>query len=469
MLAKKIALNTIISVAGRVLSTGLALVSIGLLTRSLSRADWGEYSIMLTFGGIFAVLADLGLYQYLVREISREGADEREIASQVFSFRLAASLLIFGAAPLVSLAFPYSAQARWGIVIGMAGFWFLSGAQVLMGVFQKHLRMEKVALAELAGRLIQLGLIWLAIELQLGFYAIVATFVLSAAINFLLVWLMARWRVGLHLSFDWPYWQKIFSVSYPLAISGVLTMIYFSTDSLILSIFWPAETVGAYRLPYKILESLIFFPAMFVGLIMPVLSKTAFNDRAKFKQVFQKANDILVMLALPLVAGTFFVSPQIVDLLGGGNYPEAAVILNLLMLAVGVIFFGSLFSFGLIALEGQKKLLRISAWGAIFNLAANFILIPKFSYWAAAATTVLTELLVTILMLAAIKKISQFRPSFSVLNRVLLALLPMAAFLFYFQQSNFVFLISGGGLIYLAALYLTGAISLGEIKELIKK
>ncbi|KKS65979.1 MAG: Polysaccharide biosynthesis protein, partial [Parcubacteria group bacterium GW2011_GWC2_42_6] len=170
-----------------------------------------------------------------------------------------------------------------------------------------------------------------------------------------------------------------------------------------------------------------------------------------------------------LVVGTFFVSPQIVDLLGGGNYPEAAVILNLLMLAVGVIFFGSLFSFGLIALEGQKKLLRISAWGAIFNLAANFILIPKFSYWAAAATTVLTELLVTILMLAAIKKISQFRPSFSVLNRVLLALLPMAAFLFYFQQSNFVFLISGGGLIYLAALYLTGAISLGEIKELIKK
>jgi O-antigen/teichoic acid export membrane protein len=139
------------------------------------------------------------------------------------------------------------------------------------------------------------------------------------------------------------------------------------------------------------------------------------------------------------------------------------------MLAVGVIFFGSLFSFGLIALEGQKKLLRISAWGAVFNLAVNFILIPKFSYWAAAATTVLTELLVTVLMLAAIRKISQFRPSFLIFYKAFLAVLPMVAFLFYCRQLNFIFLISAGGLIYLAALYLTGAVTIKEIKELIKR
>ena len=81
MLARKIALNAILSAATRVFGTLLALVTIGLITRYLTKTEWGEYSIVLTFGAIFSVLADGGLYQLLVRDISREGADEKKIAS----------------------------------------------------------------------------------------------------------------------------------------------------------------------------------------------------------------------------------------------------------------------------------------------------------------------------------------------------------------------------------------------------
>jgi len=469
MLAKKIAFNTVISVAARVLSTAIALVSIGLLTRYLSRDAWGEYSIVITFGGVFAVLAEWGLYQLAIREISKEGADQKKIVGNLFTMRLIISLFVFSAAPIIALSFPYSGRAQLGILVGMAGFWLLSGAQVLMGVFQKYLRMDKASLADVIGRLVQLGLVILFIRLQFGFLWLVAAMSVSALINFLLVFWFARQYVHFSLSFDLSFWRRSFWQSFPLAVANILVMIYFSTDSLFLSVFKPASDVGIYRLPYKMLESLIFFPAMFVGLVMPLLSGEAGRDRTRFKNIFQRSFDVLSVFALPLVAGTIVLSPAIINLLGGGRYGESVAVLNILIVAVGVIFFSTLFSFSLIAMEKQKSLLWISGAGALFNIALNLIFIPRFSYYAAAVTTVLTEALVAVLMLAVIWRFLNFLPSFSRSTKNFLAALVMAAVLWRLQFLNLFLLLALGAIIYFGFLYLIKGISRQEIALLVKR
>lgn len=469
MLARKIALNTIISGAARVIGTLLALVAIGLTTRYLTKTEWGEYSIMLTFGSIFAVLADGGFYQLLVREISRPGADEARVVSNIFTMRLFISFFIFALAPLVSIFFPYSTQTCWGIAVGMAGFWFLSGSQVFMGIFQKYLRMDRAAIAELVGRLVQLVLIWLFIRWQLGFLWIVATLTIGGLANFVLVYLMARKHLRIAWSFDFDFWRESLKQSYPLAISGILVMIYFSFGSLILSVFRPVADVGIYRLAYKVLESLIFFPSMFVGLIMPILSSAALDDRARFKNILQKGYDVLMIFALPLVLGTPFVAGQIIKLLGGGLYPESIPVLNILIVAVGIIFFGTLFSFGLIALGRQKSLLWISAAGAVINLLLNFILIPRYSYTAAAIITVGTELLVTLLMAAAIWRTIHYLPGSRVALKSLLAALVMASSLWFIGSHNLLILLAVAAVVYFGVLYLVKGISVSEVRALIKK
>ncbi len=469
MLVRKIAFNTIVSALARIIGTALALVTIALATRYFTKTEWGEYSLVLTFGGIFAVLAEWGLYQLMVREISKEGADEEKIVSNLFTLRLIISLFIFVLAPLISLLFPYSNQARQAILIGMSGFWLLSGAQVLMGVFQKYLRMDKVSLAEVAGRAIQLGLIFLFIKLNLGLLWIVFSLALSSLVNFLLIFWFARQHVRVRLAFDMDFWRKSFIQSFPLAVSNILIMIYFSTDSLFLSVFKPVTEVGIYRLPYKILESLIFFPAMFVGLIMPLLSRFANSDWPRFKDVFQRAFDVLIIFTIPLVAGTLVLSPTIIDLLGGGRYPESAGVLNILIVAVGAIFFSTLFSFALIAAEKQKTLLKISAAGAVVNVILNLVLIPRYSYVAAALTTVFTEALVAFLMMAAIYRFLRWRPSLGAVFKSLLAAGAMAAILWSLNFLNLFVLLVLALLIYFGLLYLVGGFSSRDISELIKK
>ena len=469
MLAKKIAVNTIISAGARVAGTLLALLTIGLITRYLTKTEWGEYSIILTFGGIGAVLADMGLYQLMVREISKPDSDEGRVARNIFTLRLISGFFIFAAASLASLLFPYSGQARLGIAVGMIGFWFLANSQVLMGLFQKYLQMDKVAMAELIGRVVQLSLTWVLIQLGYSFLFLVSALSISGLANFLLIFWWARKYCRLRLEFDWSYWKNILSQSYPLAIASVLVMIYFSSDSLFLSALKPAADVGIYRLSYKILESLIFFPAMFVGLIMPLLSNSAKSDPAKFKTIFQHGSDILMIFAIPLVLGTFILSPAIINLLGGGKYSESAPIFNILIAAVGIIFFGTLFSYVLIALEKQKSLLWISAVGAVFNVVANLIFIPRYSYYAAAATTVLTETLVAILMAAAIYRFFHWLPSFKIVLKCLLASLAMVAVLWLLSGYNLGILFVVALAVYFSALYLMRGFSKAAILDLIKR
>lgn len=469
MVARKIALNTIISAGFRIVGTLIALVIIGLITRHLSRSEWGEYSIVLTFGGIFAVLADWGFYQLMVREISKPGADEKKIASNIFTLKLLSSFFVFALAPLIGLLFPYSEQTKLAILFGMLGFWALSGSQVLMGVFQKYLRMDRAGVAELSGRIVQLAMVYLFIKFDLGLLWFVGALVASSIVNSLVVLRLARKYVAVGLAFDFTFWKKSLIQSLPLAVANILVMIYFSTDSLFLSVFKPAADVGVYRLSYKVLESLIFFPSMFVGLVMPLLSKSASHDWPRFKKIFRRSFDALAIFAAPLIGGTFVFSPLIIEILGGGNYPESVPLLNILIVAVGIIFFGTLFSFSLIAIEKQRSLLWISGVGAIFNVTLNIIFIPRYSYWAAAATTVLTEFLVTILMLAVLWRVLRFGPSGLVLIKsVLAAALATAVGMFLKSQNAFV-LIALMVAVYFGFLYLIRGFSAADVFALARK
>lgn len=303
MLAKKIAYNTIISVLAKVLGTAMALVIIGLITRYLGQNGFGEYSTILAFLYIFSILADLGLYSIALREVSKQGADETQIVSQAFSFRFWSGLLIFGIGAGIVWFLPYSLQVKIGVGIAALGFWLLSNIQILMTVFQKYLKMEKAALAELVGRAVQLGLVAFFIWKKLSFLSIILTVSLSAAANFFFIYLFVQKYVPVKIKWSPSYWKKMLRESYPLAVSAVFVMIYFKLDTIMLSLMKPAGDVGIYGLAYKILESLIFFPALFVGLIMPLLSKYAQLNQDEFKRVAQKGLEVLLIFAVPLAIG----------------------------------------------------------------------------------------------------------------------------------------------------------------------
>ena len=129
---------------------------------------------------------------------------------------------------------------------------------------------------------------------------------------------------------------------------------------------------------------------------------------------------------------------------------------KILIIAAGIIFLGVLFSNMIISLKKQKSLTYIYGLGVIINLIANFILIPKYSYYGAAWTTLLTELVVTALMLVALSKILDKLPSFKLVFRYLLAGLMMVMVFYFLSNWPLFVLIILSTLIYFGFLYLIG-------------
>lgn len=475
-IVKKIAYNTLFSTGARLIGVALSLIGIGFITRYLGQEGFGSYSLILVFVSVFDVLADLGLYTLMTREISKSDVDEKKIASNIFTIRIF-TLLIFLTIAVVSVwFFPYPLKIKIGVAIMSLSCFFLSACQVLMGIFQKYLRTDKPSIAEVLGRFIQLLLIIFVIYLDLGFLSILIVSFFSSGMIFLLSFIFSRKYIIISFAFDFSYWKKIIKEAIPIAISIVLTLIYFKIDSIFLSLgfinrFSPnlLSDVGIYGIAYKVLEGLIFFPAMFVGLMMPLLSSSAVSNKEQFKVFFQKAFDVLIIFIVPLIIGILILALPIVKLIGGNNFIESAPVLRILSFAIGLIFLGNLFGNSIIILSKQK----IGAWiylgGMIFNIATNLIFIPKYRYLGAAGTTVATEFLVTLLMIFLIYKTIHYFPSFKIVFKALISGIAMGVFIWFFREWN-LFLLAGLGVaIYFGVLYFIKGIKKEEIALLIGK
>jgi O-antigen/teichoic acid export membrane protein len=475
-IVKKIAYNTFISTGARIIGVALSLIGIGFITRYLGQEGFGSYSLILVFVSIFDVLADFGLYSLMTREISKPGADEKKVASNIFTIRIF-TLLIFLAIAIVSVwFFPYPLKIKTGVAVMSLSCFFLSACQVLMGIFQKNLRTDKPSIAEILGRFFQLLLVVFVVHFDLGFLFVLIASLFSSILIFLMSFIFSRKYIIVSFAFDFFYWKKIIREAIPIAISVILTLVYFKIDSIFLSLNFinrfspsPLSDVGIYGIAYKVLEGLIFFPAMFVGLIMPLLSGSAASDKEQFKKIFQKTLNVLIIFIVPLVVGVLILAMPIVKLIGGNNFIESAPVLRILSFAVGLIFLGSLFGNSIIALNRQK----VGAWiyfgGMIFNIVTNLIFIPKYRYLGAAGTTVATEFLVTFLMMVLIYKTIHYFPSFKIIFKVLIGGIAMGVFIWFFRGWNLFLLVGLGIAIYFGVLYFIKGIRKEEIALLIKK
>ncbi|HAV11200.1 MAG TPA: hypothetical protein DCX32_01520 [Candidatus Moranbacteria bacterium] len=466
-IARKIAYNVVFVAASKVLSTVLALVGIGFITRYLGKEGFGDYSIVLAFFAFFGAIADLGLYSITTRNISREGADEEKIIGNVLALRICASLGVLLLSPLIAYFLPYSFEVKLGIVLAAFAFVFSSTYSVLNGVFQKNIAMDKVAVVEFLGKIIQVGTIVIAVQKDLGFIAILFSLLFYMIFNLVFVLVLVRKYVSIKLRFDFKYWRKFLEESLPMGISVIVTFLYFKLDTILLSILKDSSQVGIYNAAYKVIENFTFFPAMIIGLVLPLMARNIFTDRKRFEYVSNETFKVFVLLIVPLVIGTLFLSDQVIGLIAGSDFAESAGVLRILIFALAFIFFGNFFNNILIAGNLQKKLMLVLSISAIFNISANSVLIPMFSYSGAAFVSVFTELMVVGLTFYLTKKYIGYTPKLQGLSGILVSGSAMALFLFIFSSINFFLLALGSTAVYFIFLFLTKTVTVGEIFSIV--
>ncbi len=464
ILAQKIAYNVIFNTVAKIASTILALISIGFITRYLGRSGFGDYATVLAFFSFFSAFFDLGLYSVATREISRKNANEKRIIGNVFALRLTSSLIVLIVAPILIIFLPYSNEVKNGILLISVAYIMASSYMVLNGVFQKNLRMDKVATTEFFGKVLQVGFIILAVKNNWGFTAIISSLLINMFFAFAVIVFLSRKYVEFRPIFDIDYWKKFLEMSFPMGASAIVTFLYFKMDTILLSILKGSEAVGIYNMAYKILENITFFPAMIIGLVLPLFSKYIFDDKKQFYRIANKTSKVFFLLVIPLVVGVMFLAEDIIRIIGGSDFLVSANVLRVLVIALAFIFFGNFFNNILLSANLQKILMKILTVCAVFNITLNLLLIPRYSYFGAAFISLATEALVVVLTMYFSFKLVDYKVSIKGWGRMILSGLVMAVFLFVMQDKGFFFLVFGSVFMYMIFLWITKAISIDELK-----
>lgn len=469
-LARKLAYNIVFNSALKVTSTVvLSLLLVRLITGYLGQEGFGKYATVLAFFSFFSAISDLGLGPVTAREIAKEGADEKRILGNVAGLRLVSSALLITLAPLVVFFFDYPEEVKWGIIIVACASLFSSFSLVMNGIFQKRIAMDRVALVEFIGKLIQVGLIASIVKFDLGFFPIVLSVLVALAFNALTVYTISRRFVRFSPRFEMDFWKTFLKESLPMGATAVITFAYFKTDTILLSLMQSSADVGIYNVAYKIIENLVFFPALLAGLILPLLARYFVSNREKFQEIAHKTFKVFLIIVLPVVLGTMFLATDIVRILSGPAFDASAPVLRILALSLACIFFGHYFNMLLIVGHAQKKLMQALLFVAVFNITLNLFLVNRYSYFGAATAALLTEFLVVLLTGTLVCRNFGFFPKFSGIWKVFFSAVGMGIALFLLMPAPFI--VSGGVsvAVYLFLLWVTRAVSSEEIASLFSK
>src|SRR3989344_1394371 len=463
----KVSYNMGIATLSRGLIGFLSLIIVGILTRVLGPDGFGRYSTIFGYLYIFTAVADTGLYTIMIREISRisDKKEEQKIASKIFTLRLILAGAVLIIANALVFTMPYDMQVKLGVLV--ASIFSLGSllVQVLVAIFQKYLRLYWVSIFDIVSRLVQLAIILVMVKLNASLIEFVLAVAISEIIHFVLIFIFSQKLVKIKLTIDLGYFKETLKTAIPIAISLVLVLIYFKLDTVLLSIMKPAHDVGVYSAAYKVLEMAIFLPAIYIGLIMPGLSRNAIKNTLEFLRIFRDAFNIISIFAFYFLVYVFLMSDWIIYFIGGDNFSSASHVLKILSLAMFLIFFGNLGGNAIIALNRQKKAMFIYLVGAVANVFLNIILIPKYSYFATAGVTLLTEALIIYGMYWLLRKELRSVIGKSVFSKCLLAAL-IAGIVTMPLLDSFI-LASLMSLAYFPLLVILGVFKIQDLKKII--
>ena len=465
-LGRRVAVNTAAQIAGRAVILGLAAVSIAIITRYLGPTQYGRYALALSYIGLFGVLADVGIFTIVVREISKRPQDTTRLVGNAMTLRAVVSFVVVIIALLVSLLLPYTPQVREAILIAAVPFVLGLLSTSIVAVFQAQLRMERSVIADVVGRAAALLAVGIVILADWGFYAVVASAAVGAAVVLVLDVILVRPLAPIRLVADPSVWKMLVLAALPLGLALTLNEIYLRADTLIISLYRTDREVGLYGLAWRIYELVALFPVVIMSSVFPLLSRYVETDESKARRLLQAASDVFWAIGLPLAAGGVVLAPGIIALAGGSGFEGSVEPLRLLLPAGALAYVNMLFGYALIAKNRQRDALWLNVVGLVLNLALNFALVPSHGIVAAAAVTLGCEVVILGGSWLLMRQHYRFFPSLLGAGKALVAALVMAGVLWPLRHGPVIPLVALGAVIYGAVLFAVGGVDRDLIARL---
>jgi len=441
----------------------IGFIAIVYIARVLSVGGFGLINYGLAFISYALLFANPGLTIIGAREVAK-APNELRFIEETLTLRLVLAILIFLIFLLGTRFIPGDSITRNIIVIyALALFPF---AVLLEFVFQGREEMGCIG----AGRVIQyfvyLVILLLFLNQARDVMVVPAAFVIGYVVSavFLFAVFISRYR-SFKFRFSISKWRTILGASIPVGLAVIFNQVTISLPPIVLGIFKTNYEVGIFSAGYKIVFMLLIIERVFYYVFFPILSKQYKENPEKLIGSFNFLTRFLFMLTIPLALGGLILATPITELIYGSEFLGAVNVLRILLLYFMIVPVNTIFGYGLIAIDQEKKFFKIITITALISAVLIIILGIRFSVYGAALALLVSESISIVLMKGALMKKVRFG-SAEYLVKPLFAALLMTGFLYILRGWHVILLIIFGIFIYAIVLYMIKGFVMQDLKNI---
>ncbi|MCL2504007.1 MAG: flippase [Coriobacteriia bacterium] len=428
------ALSRSVSLVGARVSTWvLAFIMTVIMPRYLGADGFGRFYTALSLTGVMSILVEFGLDSLVAREVARrkEEAGRYLLGAGIIKVVLwVVASIILG---IVVRVIGYPAETQIATLILAISVLFTAIATLLIAILQANDRMRWIAVSTMLEKIIYVVFGVAVLVMGKGVIAIaVVTLVSLVAATVLDFWWFSRLSEGnsLRLGSKSVDVKELFIRALPFFSVLFFGAIYFRLDVVFLSLLASEKAVGIYGAAYRLFQTTYILPEAFLFSFFPLFSRLSPSKGGGLEVAAQKSFDILMLIGLPLAAGTCVLSRELIGTLyGAKEYADSIMIMQVLAVAIALMYANGVFVQLLIATDRQKRLAVTAGVAAALNVASNLVLISVFGALGAAMATVLTELLVIVMNFSFLPPELRRRLRFGATVRIALSAAAMAGVL----------------------------------------
>jgi O-antigen/teichoic acid export membrane protein len=371
------------------------LTLVVLMTKTLSTSDFGAYSIISTIGAFGVFLCGLNLSAFVFRSVP--GLDEdaqRGILKTTLLFEVGLTVAILlgvvasGRLDWIAGYLNVSGY-RWALLLGFAVLVSLVATAELTTYFQAQTRIERANWVDFLGQaawVAPLVALW-AIGAQVTLTKLLVAQLLGGAAVLVFAFTRLGARQWWHKSFNTATLRAALVFSVPLIVPTLGVTSVRMADRFFLSHYRSVAEVGVYAFGATFINTAYSFTA---GVIFSTFGPRIFAahnrgnlERRDLLQTYM-LKAALVGFGVPLIAICFLARP-LIGFVAKPEYLAAVGVLPILGLSSVALIIGYPANYILMLQHRVKLLAAIDVVGMAAGIAANVVLIPKYSYYGAAA------------------------------------------------------------------------------------
>lgn len=419
-LSQKVAFNTAVQIASKAITVVFGLLVTILLTNYLGPEGFGNYMYVIALVIIFGAFADWGTQTIGAREAAKEKKEPGRALANIFLVRLILSVIATSmmvvAAVFIPLQTTHPSLVRRAIMLGSLILILNTLKASLLVVFQTKLQLQKQAVVDITISVLILLFSFYFVRLHLGLISLVSAVVFANLVGIIISFFLATRTIIFNWRINKKFIKHLLVESFPMGAILLIFTIDNKIDTVMLGSMKGSGAVGIYAVAYRIYDVLILGAAYFMFALLPVLSRHADLTKwgNKLRRIYQKSFDFMFLMGLMVVIGVWLFAPLAVKIITQRRlveFSDSILVLRILGLALFLAYLNHLTGYTIVALGKQRRYFFIALSALVFNVIANALVIPQYSYYGAAVITILTEGLVLIITTIFIFRLLKIIPS----------------------------------------------------------